>query len=211
MHYLKSALIFLGAAMLCPAQMTPDQKMIDLFQLSSTYALNYGPAQWKRDAFKYDLLDLSGWLDKAAKSKDDLDYYEVLVAYVASLNDAHDLFALPSDFEAYLGFSVDIYDGKVLVDYAGANANGVPFPVIGDELVSIDGASVADLMQSFANYAVAANPLSSGRVAAALLTDRIQAYMPHAHMVPDVSTVVIRHADGSTDALSLAGPRPERR
>jgi hypothetical protein len=205
MHFLKCALIFLAASVLCPAQMTPDQKMFDMFQLSTTYAMNYGPLQWKRDAFKYDLLDISTWLDKAAKSKDDLDYYEVLVAYVAALNDAHDVFQLPSDFQATLGFSVDIYDGKILVDFApGSNPNGVAFPVVGDELVSIDGTAAADLIQAFTKYAIAANPLSTSRVAASLLTNRVQYIMPHAHEIPDVSTVVLRHADGSTDALSLA-------
>src|ERR1700682_2330807 len=185
MHFLKCAIIFLAAAVLCPAQMTPDQKMYDMFQLSSTYALNYGPAQWKRDAFKYDLLDISTWLDQAAKSKDDLDYYEVLVAYVAAVNDAHDVFLLPSDFEATLGFSVDIYDGKVLVDFVpGGNSNGVAFPVVGDELVSIDGTAAADLIQALTKYAIAANPLSTSRVAAALLTHHIQAIMPHAHEIP---------------------------
>src|SRR6267378_109956 len=205
MHFLKCALIFLAAAVLSPAQMNPDQKMFDMFQLSSTYAMNYGQAQWKRDAFKYDLLDISGWLDKAAKSKDDLDYYEVLVSYVAGLNDAHDVFQIPSDFEATLGFGVDIYDGKVLVDFVpGSNPNGVAFPVVGDELVSIDGKAAADLIQAFTKYAIAANPLSTSRVAASLLTNRVQYIMPHAHEIPDVSTVVLRHAHGSTDALSLA-------
>ena len=185
--------------------MTPDQKMYDMFQLSSAYAMNYGPLQWKRDAFNYDLLNISTWLDKAAKSQDDLEYYEVLVSYVAALNDAHDVFLLPSDFQASLGFGVDIYDGKVLVDFVpGGNPNGVAFPVIGDELVSIDGTAAADLIQAFTKYAIAANPLSTNRVAASLLPFRIQAYMPHAHEIPDVSTVVLRHADGSTDAFSLA-------
>lgn len=35
---------------------------------------------------------------------------------MASLNDAHDYIAFPTLFSASLGFSVDIYDGKVLID-----------------------------------------------------------------------------------------------
>ena len=39
-----------------------------------------------------------------------------LIEYVASLNDAHDLIAFPTTFSASLPMSVDIYDGKVLIE-----------------------------------------------------------------------------------------------
>ena len=43
-------------------------------------------------------------------------FCDVWSSNVASLNDYHDEFVLPSDYEAWLPFTVDIYDGKVLVD-----------------------------------------------------------------------------------------------
>ncbi len=153
-----------AAAGLCSAQMTPQQKNADFVQLASTYAINYGPLQWKLTALNVDVLNIGDWLNQAVNSTDDLGFYEVCVAYVANLNDAHDYFQLPSDFEAALGFYADIYDGKILIDSIDRtqlSSRRYPFQ-IGDELVSIDGVAAADLVQSFMKYSVAANAVSTG-------------------------------------------------
>src|SRR5260370_10727965 len=152
--------------------MTPTEKFLDFSQMAATYAMNYGPMQWKRDALNFDLLKIGDWLNKAANKQDDLDFYELCVFYVASLNDAHDVFQLPSDFQAYLGFGVDLYDGKTMIesiDRTQLPARDFPFQV-GDELVSVDGVATQDLIQRFTKYAIAANPLSTSRVAAARIT-----------------------------------------
>src|ERR1043166_2796736 len=96
--------------------LTPAQKDSDFRYLASLYATYYAPADWKKQLFKFDLFDLKPWLERAAQTKTDLDFYELCVEYVASLNDTHDSFRLPSDFVATLGFSVDIYDGVLLID-----------------------------------------------------------------------------------------------
>jgi hypothetical protein len=139
------------------------------------------------------------------KTQDDLDFYELCVAYVSSLNDAHDVFVLPSDFLADLGFSVDIYDGKTLID--SINRNRLPlrrFPFqIGDELVSLDGVAAQDLIQSLTPYSIAGNQLSTRRIATSSITLRDQSIMPHAHLVPDTSTVVINLQNGRTESFSI--------
>src|SRR5678815_2896296 len=141
--------------------LTEPQRIADLDQLASFYAKNYAPYEWKRDVFGVDLLRLNQWLRDVHKA-DDLDFQEALIDYVASLNDAHDYIAFPTTFSASLGLSVDIYDGKVLID--AINRAALPigqFPfVIGDELVSIDGRPVQDVIASFRKYAIAANPRS---------------------------------------------------
>ncbi|HEX6894545.1 MAG TPA: S41 family peptidase [Bryobacteraceae bacterium] len=184
--------------------MTPDQKAADFSQLAATYALNYGPLQWKTQIFNFDLRDISSWLAKAAQTQDDLDFYELCASYVASLNDAHDRFVLPSDFFASLSFSADIYDGKVIIDAVGQSLSRSAFGVrVGDELVSIDSIAVSDLMQSLSRYSVAANPRSTQRLAADYLTYRDQSIMPHAHQVPDTSSVVVNR-DGNPQTVSIA-------
>ena len=95
--------------------LTRDQRISDLTQLASQYAKNYGPYEWKRDVQGFDLLRLTSWLQRIQHS-DDLDFQEALIEYVASLNDAHDTIAFPTTFSASLPMSVDIYDGKVLID-----------------------------------------------------------------------------------------------
>ena len=139
-----------------------DQRVADLTQLASSYAKNYGPYEWKRDALGFDLMRLTPWLQRVHHS-DDLDFQEALIEYVASLNDAHDLIAFPTTFSASLPIAVDIYDGKVLID--AINRILLPlaqFPFgVGDELVALDGRPAQELIQSFRKYAIAANQRST--------------------------------------------------
>src|SRR5262245_30299925 len=130
------------------AQLTLDQKFADFQALAALYAKRYGPLEWKRDALGVDLLNIGPWLDKVKASKDDLDCYEVMVDYVASLNDAHVGYFLPANYQASLGFSVDLYDGKLLVDTISRSrlpAADFGFQ-IGYELVSIDGQDAQKLV-----------------------------------------------------------------
>src|SRR5260370_140041 len=205
MKHLRIVSLLLIAAAACPAQMTPGEKVLDFSQMAATYEMKYGTIQWKRDALNFDLLNIGGWLTKAMNTQDDLDFYELCVSYVASLNDAHDAFLLPSDFQAYLGFDVDIYDGKTIIesiDRKQLPMRDFPFQ-IGDELVSLDGLATQDLIQQFTKYAIAGNPLSTSRFAASYITFRLQLLMPHAHVLPALSTVVINRQSGGTQSFSI--------
>lgn len=181
--------------------LTVRQRTADLNQLASFYAKNYAPYEWKRDVFGFDLLNLTPWL-RQIRDSDDLEFQEVLIDYVASLNDAHDYIAFPTIFSASLGFSVDIYDGKVLIDAINRTtlpANQYPF-VVGDELVSVDGQPVQQLIRSFRKYAIAANRSSTDRTAASRIVSRSQQIMPHIPELGDTAAVVVRQA--STGALT---------
>src|SRR6185436_2541692 len=185
--------------------LTRDQRNSDLTQLASQYAKNYGPYEWKRDVQGFDLLRLTPWLQRIAHS-DDLDFQEALIEYVASLNDAHDLIAFPTTFSAQLPLSVDIYDGKVLID--GINRTLLPiaqFPfLVGDEIVSVDGRPVMDVLQSFRKYAISANQRSTDRIAAARLVNRSQQIMPHAFQVGDAASLGIKlAATGATNTYAI--------
>ena len=185
--------------------LTRDQRVSDLIQLASQYAKNYGPYEWKRDVQGFDLMRLTPWLQRIQHS-DDLDFQEALIEYVASLNDAHVLVAFPTTFSASLPMTVDIYDGKVLID--SINRTRLPlaeFPfVVGDELLFLDGQSVQDLTQSFRKYAIAANQRSTDRAAAARLVSRSQQIMPNIVELGDAATVVIRlAATGGTNTYTI--------
>src|SRR5689334_9059347 len=110
------AILAAGAGSYCFAQLKPEQKIADFRNLAGLYAKEYASYEWKRDLFGFDVLDIKPWLDRVARTTDDLDFYEVCVEYIARLNDTHVPFVLPSNFVASLGFTVDIYEGKVLVD-----------------------------------------------------------------------------------------------
>jgi hypothetical protein len=157
------------------------------------YAKNYAPYEWKRDAIGFDLYRLTPWLQRIHHS-DDLDFQEALIEYVASLNDAHSFISFPSNFNASLGFTVDIFDGKVLIDSINRSQLPVaqyPFGV-GDELVALDGRPAQTLVESFRKYAILANQRSTDRFAASLIPQRAQTIMPHAAELGDSAVVSIR-------------------
>src|SRR5215471_20229608 len=81
----KTLLLLLLPLATISAQLTPEQKMSDFLNLAGLYAKNYAPYEWKRDVYHFDLLNLQPWLDQVAKAKDDLDFYDVCVRYVAAL------------------------------------------------------------------------------------------------------------------------------
>ena len=95
-------------ATLCYAQLTIDQKVSDFQALAALYAKRYGPYEWKRDALGVDLFSIAPWLAQVQATKNDLDFYEVMQQYVASLNDAHDVYQLavqlPGKFELRGGY-----------------------------------------------------------------------------------------------------------
>jgi C-terminal processing protease CtpA/Prc len=187
------------------SQLTEDQKISDFQNVVAIYNKNYGPYEWKRDALGFDLLNTAPWLDRVRATKNDLDFYEVMVSYVASLNDAHDFYGVPSNFAARLNFGVDIYDGKLLVDTI--NRTRLPtaaFPFqSGYELVSIDGVDAPKILDGLLQYQIAANPRSTRRLSAQLLTSRLQSLMPHATDTPDVSSVVFRRPDGAVETYQI--------
>lgn len=188
------------------AQLTTDQRLADFRHLADLVARKYGPYQWKRDALKFDALAISSWLERVRRAKDDLDFYQVSVEYIASLNDAHSCYYLPSTFYASLGFTVDVYEGKVLID--SINRDRLPedrYPFqIGDELVAVDGKKTEDLLREYQNYWVAGNPRSTARFAAALIVSRGQAYMPRAHEIGDEAEILVRRADSSEERYKIA-------
>ena len=192
-------------ATLCYAQLTMDQKVSDFQALAALYAKRYGPYEWKRDALGIDLFSIAPWLAQVQATKNDLDFYEVMQQYVASLNDAHDVYQLPSNFQATLNFAVDIYDGKLLVD--SINRSRLPAAefgfVNGYELVSIDGQDSQKQLDGLLRYEIAANPRSTRRLAAQLLTIRPQVLMPHAADVPEISVVLFRRPDGGMETYRI--------
>src|ERR1035441_3800912 len=187
------------------AQLTMDQKVSDFQALAGLYAKRYGPYEWKRDAFGIDLFNIAPWLAQVQATTNDLDFYDVMSQYVASLNDAHDVYELPTTFEARLNFLVDIYDGKLLVDTIDRTrlpAAEFGF-VTGYELLSIDGQDAQKQLDGLLRYEIAANPRSTRRLAAQLLTVRPQVLMPHAADVPEISVVVFRRPDGNTETYRI--------
>jgi hypothetical protein len=202
--------VFVSFAPSCFAQLTREQKLTDFKALVALYDKNYGPFDWKKQVFAFDLLNLQPWLDQVEDSRDDLTFYDVCIRYVASLHDSHDEFILPSEYEAFLPLTADIYDGKVLIDFVDTTVLDpkVFTFAVGDELVSLDGVSVGTWVKILQPYSVNAsgNAFSRDRIAVATILDRFQAIYPLASRIQpgDSATVVIRNqTTGNTAPFSI--------
>jgi hypothetical protein len=197
----------LALAPSCFAQLTQAQKTADFLQLAGLYAKNYAPYELRRDLFGFDLYNAAPWLAEISQSTDDLTFYDICTRYVASLQDSHDEFITPSDFEVFLGMDTDIYDGKVLIgdiDTFYLPPSIYPFQV-GDEIVSVDGVAAMDLVQSFIPYAVngGGNKTSQMRLAAGVIMDRFQGWYPKANQVGKTSKVVIQRQNGQVQTYTI--------
>ncbi len=197
--------LLLAGAWPAAAQLTMEQKLFDFQTMAAAYDKYYTPYEWKKRVFGFDLLDIAPWLARVRATRDDLAFFEVCSNYVAALNDAHSSYSLPSSFSASLGISLDVYDGKVLID--GINRTRLPetrYPFqIGDELVSVDGRTAEELLKEFDRYTFASNPRSRRRQAAALIASRSQARNPRAHEIADAAQVSVRRAGGEEETYSI--------
>jgi hypothetical protein len=194
---------------LCPltlsAQLTTDQRIADFRNLADFYARRYAAIDWKKTAFHIDLLDLNPWLTRVNTAKSDLEFYDLMVEYVSDLQDAHDQYQLPSDFTAALGFSVDLYDGKALIDSRDGDllpARYYPFQ-LGDELLTLDGKSPSEWIALLSKYVSGGNPRTVKRLAAELITNRYQAVYPFAAQVGDSATVEIARQSGTVQTYTI--------
>lgn len=188
-----------------PAQLTTDQRLSDFRGMADLYARRYAAIQWKQTVFNFDVLKLKPWLDRVNAVTTDLDFYDLMVEYVSDLQDAHDQYSLPSDFQARLGFTVDLYDGLALIDSVDRFALPIaqfPFDV-GDQLVSVDGQAAASLVKLFSKYVTGGNPRTVSRLAAALMTRRRQAAYPYAAQVGDSAIVVVLRQNGNMETYTI--------
>lgn len=186
-------------------QLTTEQKLLDFQQMAAVFAKQYAPYDWKVRTAGFDLFDLKPWLDRVRATKDDLEFADLVYRYTASLRDGHVQPTLPSTFQAYLGFTVDIYENRFLIDEVDRRflpAARFPF-VVGDEFISLDGLTAEQWMDRLSHYAEAGNPRSTRRFAADYITFRLQAINPFAGRIPQRSTLVVRRQNGDTETYEI--------
>ena len=205
MRIILASCLLLASASGLFAELSAGQKTLDFQILAGVYAKNYALYGWKRDVIHFDLFNIGPWLDRIAKSKGDLAFYEICAEYVASLNDVHSSFLVPSNFRADLGFRVDIYDGKVLIDQIDRDVLSVDdFPFdIGDELISVDGASPEGIIANASRFLAFGNTRSTKRYSAFSVTVRDQMVYPRAVEVGENAAIVVRRQDGTLENYTV--------
>lgn len=207
MRFLRIFVPLLSLAPVGFAQLTPAQKTSDFMQLVGLYAKNYAPYELRRDLFGFDLYNIQPWLTQINQSTDDITFYDIITKYVASLQDSHDEVILPSDYDAWLHMDTDIYDGNVLIgdiDRAYLPSKKYPFQV-GDQIVSVDGVTASNLVQSFIPYAVngSGSKTSQMRLAAGVIAERYQGWNPKAAQIGASATVVVKRQNGNVETYTI--------
>lgn len=203
--FLAAALFFLSFHPVASAQLTMDQKLADFQQLAGLFAKNYAPYEWKIQVENFDLYDLKPWLERVRATRTDLEFLDLCTLYVGSLNDGHANFNFETDFVARLGFAVDLYDGKALVEQISrARLPIAQYPFdIGDELISVDGRPVEEWLRELSPYTPSAHAGATRRFAANLITIRPQSAIPRAVELGESAQVVIRRQSGETATYSM--------
>ena len=189
------------------AELTTDQKLVDFQYLAALYNKHYAPDEWKLQLFNFNLFDLAPWTARVRQSKTDLEFYDICIDYVASLNDSHNSFTITSNFYASLPIAADIYEGKVLIDFINRTSlpsNAFPFR-IGDELVSVDGRPALELAEAWQRYSIngLGNQSTKRRFAVGTITDRFQQLFPFAHQIGESALVEVRNAEGEVNAYVM--------
>jgi C-terminal processing protease CtpA/Prc len=222
MRLLTAVLLLIIVALPVSAQMTTDQRVFDFQNLAALFEKRYAPADWKLQALGFDMFNLKPWLDRVRAAKDDLEFFEIEGEYVANLQDTHTGFQITSTFTArlgattiplpslntygiFIGMTVDVYDGKVLIDSISRTALPTatyPFQV-GDELVSVDGVSANDWITRLSTWRQYGNPATTRRFAASEIVSRSQTVFPRAVDTPDQSTIAVRRASGVIETYTI--------
>jgi len=177
-----------------------EQYISDFQHLVHMFNKYYGPMEWKTELFGTDILStVHEYEDRINNASNDLAYFDIMFDFVSQFQDGHSTYTIPSTYAAFLGFDVDLYEGKLIVD-AIYNPS-LPLE-IGDEIVTFDDTSAADLVAGFTRYFPGGFDLCVNRWSTTLVTNRVQALCPY---VPQSAEAVltIRHLDGSTETLSL--------
>jgi hypothetical protein len=198
------ATVLLAASSLIGA-LTEGQRVQDFEYISGLYAKSYGPATWKIEAIGFNLFSTSDWLKRVRAAKSDLEHMQVLIEYVASLQDTHTHLTMSSGFLATLGFRTDLYDGKViveLIDRALLPIARFPFG-IGDELVSIDSRPALEVGRELSRNMGWGNPRATLRWAVRNIAFRPQYTYPFAVDLPDESVVVVRRQSGNLETYRI--------
>ncbi len=198
-------LVLFGTCLSALAQLTPEQRVQDFQAVSNNLVRYYAPTNWKMIALGHDPLNVSPWLDRVRRVQSDLEYYDLVIEYITSLQDGHTTYSLPSTFSANLGIRVDLYDGRLLVDQinrARYPLVNLPFDV-GDELVSLDGVPTSRIIDDLMCYVSSGNPRARRRLAADYVTSRPQSIMPRSVELPDQAEAVFRKPDGTEVRFTL--------
>jgi hypothetical protein len=173
------ALLVAGTSFARP--LSVEEKIRDLDQLVSMIKSGYGPLEYKKTKFGIDVERLSAdYYLKLRATTTNLEFYYLLGAFIAEFKDSHFGGRIPTDYASKLGFTVDLVEGKVLIDEIDREKlPEAEFPYKkGDELVKVDGKPVQDLIEYLSKYIGMGYDATTKRIAAMTIANRRGSRVP---------------------------------
>lgn len=145
--------------------LTVDEKLADLDVLAQTMRAGYGPLRYKLQAFGVDLnTKVNDYKDRIRATKSNAEFYYLINKFVAEFKDSHFSSRVPSQFGAILPFSTDFIAGKVVIDEVAPTMAGM-FPYTrGDEIVSMNGQPIADVLKDVGSHIGSGYDLTNHRI-----------------------------------------------
>lgn len=190
-------LLFTLSTKCLAAALTEQQKLNDFHQLLSLVEAQYGPKLYKKDQLGLDLPTLTKEYEELIKkTTTNGEFYYMMVRFVAEFKDGHFSVIVPSSKVSTLGFSVDLIDGKVLIE----EVNPLLLPSFdferGDEIVTFNGLPVMEEVNRLKPFVSNGNESTITRVAAISVPTRRAARLPSPSGIVELG---IRH--GTTDNI----------
>lgn len=180
--------------------LTTDEKLSDLNQLVSRLKSGYGPLQYKKQKMGIDIDVLAqSYSEQIAATKNNGEFYYKIMQFIAEFKDGHFSANLPTTRKASLPFTVDLVQGKVLIEEI--NRDKLPERTFayqrGDEVVEFDGRPINEVVEELMAYVPNGYDLSVRRLAAMSLTVRSGVRMP----VPTETTVTMKIRRGDSNII----------
>lgn len=176
--------------------LTVQQKLSDLNELVGHIESGYGPLHYKQQKMGLDVEKLkSKYMALAMNTKTNAEFYYLMIRFVAEFNDSHFRASLPTTLETYLGFTTDLVQGKVVIDEVDRTVlpqEKFPFNK-GDEIVSMGGKKMAEVLKELVPYMGQGYELSAKRKAAMMVAKRKANKVP-----PQFGKVELEIASGNT-------------
>ncbi len=180
-------------------QLTAEEKTLDFQQLIGRIKASYGPLDYKKSVYGIDIDELQiAYLPKIQNSKTNEEFYYLIGQFVAEFKDSHFAAVLPTDARSFLPFTVELVQNKVFIDTPikplQPSTEAFPFKK-GDELISINGVPVQEIMKDLSKYVGQGSEKTLRRVTAFALTSRRAARFP---LMIGSATISVKQQDTAT-------------
>lgn len=171
-----------STSLIAHADLTRAQRVSDAQTMIALFEHRYAPIEWKKEflGISFDKLasDLMAAVDK--ENVTDKEFYSAMSRVSGGVRDTHNWFIIPSNYMSKLGFRTDYIEGHVLIESVDREIlpkNKFPFER-GDELISIGGQPVEEIMNELAEITTEGNELTEKRFLAMDLSKRSQDTYP---------------------------------